>query len=98
MSSSVQGIFIRNYKDYLEKKRSAASFCKNPPKACFELGQGQYLLYKTYQVPCYYSQPLVCNVKNFNSGSSLNASSSCILNSCEELNMMYDGITYNEIM
>lgn len=78
--------FVRDYRDYLEKKRSGASFCKNTSEPfCAQIGsQGQYLLYKTYQIPCYIASPIVY----------AKPPTQCI--SCEELNQLYTGVPVSE--
>jgi hypothetical protein len=76
------GVFVRNYRDYLDKKKSGVSFCQNTVRPfCSQISnQGQYLLYKTYQVPCrtasiflYAKPPPQCS-------------------SCEVLNTLYNGL------
>ena len=82
--SSLKSVFVRDYRAYLEKKRSASTFCKSPntnidDHFCKKINtQGQYLLFKTYQVPCQiqYHVPI--------------AKPDILCISCEELNCMYN--------
>lgn len=78
--------FVRDYHDYLERKRSASSFCKNTVEPfCSQINrQGQYLLYKTYQIPCHVATPIVYAKPQVQ----------CI--SCEELNRLYTGVPPSE--
>jgi len=80
---SYSGVFVRNYRDYLDKKKSSVSFCKNTVEPfCSQISsQGKYLLYKTYQIPCY------------NSSTILYAKPPPQCASCEILNTLYNGVT-----
>jgi hypothetical protein len=91
--SYIPGIFIRDYRDYLGKKRSASSFCKksniNDPFCKQINAQGQYLLYKTNQTPCFWVIPPLIPIipkKKISCGA-------CYSDSCKELNALYNGVT-----
>ena len=93
----IPGIFIRDYRDYLEKKRSVSSFCKtsniNDPFCKQINAQGQYLLNKTNQTPCFWvPHPLIPIIpkKNLSCGA-------CYSDSCKELNALYNGTTPSAI-
>ena len=86
-TSSLTSIFVRDYRAYLEKKRSTSIFCKKSKinavidtnivdPFCKKLTtQGNYLLFKTYQVaPC--QIPIV--------------KPNILCASCENLNYMYN--------
>jgi len=87
--SSTPGIFIRDYHDYLEKKRAGSSFCKNSnvnDPFCSQIStQGQYLLFKTNLTPCFWVRP-VCIPKQTTDYAA-----------CKLLNTLYDGVTNTSI-
>jgi hypothetical protein len=80
--------FVRDYRDYLKKKRSSSSFCKNTVQTfCSKINtQGQYLLYKTYQIPCYNAYTIAY----------AKPPPQCA--SCQALNTLYDGVPINPMV
>ena len=91
--SYIPGIFVRDYRDYLVKKRAASSFCQktniNDP-FCKKINtQGQFLLYKTNKTPCYWVvPPLIPIIPKRNM-----SCRACYSDSCKELNALYNGVT-----
>jgi hypothetical protein len=79
--------FVRDYRDYLKKKQSSVFFCQNTVQPfCSQIGaQGDYLLYKTYQISCYTGSTV------------LYAKPPPQCASCKVLNTLYNGISIDSV-